>query len=208
MQTVALVGASEFNAEAFNFMNAEHHFDYVIAVDGGLAHVQELGITPNLVMGDFDSLGYVPKGLHVLQFPTDKDKSDMELAFERAKTLRAKTVFVFGGLGQRLDHTNSNLQLFARFSETGMLVTAFGMNEVIMLVTGPNSLEIPAQESGIVSVFAMNDICEGVFERGLKWELDGVALTNRTSLGLSNEFIGQAAQIGLSRGTLAIILPL
>ena len=208
MSTCALVGASDFNALHFREMADSGAFDYVIAVDGGLAHLEGIGVKPDMAMGDFDSLGYIPKGLRVAQFSRNKDESDMELALRRAKSMRYGDVFVYGGLGGRLDHTMANMQLFSYFSEQGMYVTAIDEASAVTFLTGPDTFELPASEAGTVSVFSMNDKSEGVFERGLKWELDDAALTNRTSLGLSNEFTGEAVMIGVESGTIAIFLPL
>ncbi|MCI2241751.1 thiamine diphosphokinase [Adlercreutzia faecimuris] len=207
MATCALVGASEFNAPRFLEMHAEGAFDYVIAVDGGLAHLEEAGVRADLAIGDFDSLGYVPRGLRVARFPVDKDKSDMELALDRALSQCYGEAYVFGALGGRLDHTLANLQLLASFSERGLYVTAVGLDQAVAFVTGPDVFELPAAEEGTVSVFAMNDACTGVFERGLRWSLDDFTMTNRTSRGLSNELQGEAVVIGVEEGTLAVFLP-
>ena len=208
MKTCALVGSSQFNAAHFQELDAAGVFDYVIAVDGGFASLEAIGRKPDMALGDFDSLGYVPKGLRVAQFSSHKDKSDMELALDRARSMRYDEVYVYGGLGRRLDHTLANLQLFALFSEKGLFVTAVDEDTSVVFITGPDTFEMPAVEAGTVSVFPMNDRAEGVFERGLAYELDDAVLTNRTSLGLSNELIGEAVMIGVEKGTIAIFLPL
>lgn len=208
MRTCALVGASDFNDEQFRLMDEAGMFDYVMAVDGGFAHLESIGRKPDMAIGDFDSLGYVPRGIRVVRRSQHKDESDMELALMRAKAQRFDAVYVFGGLGRRLDHTLANLQLFAKFTEKGISVTAIGDDSAATFLAGPDVLEAPARESGTVSVFAMNDECVGVFERGLEWELDDHTLTNRTSLGLSNEFKGEAIMIGVEQGTLVVFLPL
>lgn len=208
MKTCALVGSSQFNAAHFQELDAAGVFDYVIAVDGGFASLEAIGRKPDMAIGDFDSLGYVPKGLRVAQFSSHKDKSDMELALDRARSMRYDEVYVYGGLGRRLDHTLANLQLFALYSEKGLFVTAVDEDTSVVFITGPDTFEMPAVEAGTVSVFSMNDRAEGVFERGLAYELDDAVLTNRTSLGLSNELIGEAVMIGVEKGTIAIFLPL
>ncbi len=208
MKTCALVGSSQFNAAHFQELDAAGVFDYVIAVDGGFASLEAIGRKPDMALGDFDSLGYVPKGLRVAQFSSHKDKSDMELALDRARSMHYDEVYVYGGLGRRLDHTLANLQLFALFSEKGLFVTAVDEATSVVFITGPDTFEMPAVEAGTVSVFSMNDRAEGVFERGLAYELDDAVLTNRTSLGLSNELIGEAVMIGVEKGTIAIFLPL
>lgn len=207
MKACALVGASEFNAEHFQAMDAQNAFNYVIAVDAGLKHLESIGRTPDMALGDFDSLGYVPEGMRVARFSANKSKSDMDLALERARNMRYDEIFIYGALGGRLDHTLANLHLFAKYSEKGAIVNAIGVNEAATYVTGPDTYEMPAQESGTISVFSMSDEATGVFERGLAYELDDATLTNRSSLGLSNEFIGEPVLIGVESGTIVVIVP-
>lgn len=204
----ALVGAGDFNAEQFAQLHAAGAFDYVVAVDGGYAGLESIGVVPDMVLGDFDSLGFVPKGVRTSRFPTHKDKSDMELAFERVRSRRFDTVYAFGVLGGRLDHTLANIQVGARFSELGLSVFMVGADEILAFVTGPDAFEAEARPSGTVSVFALSDVCEGVFERGMEWELDDVTLTNRTSRGLSNELVGEPVMIGVETGTIVVFFPL
>lgn len=204
----ALVGAGDFNAEQFLEMSSAGLFDYVIAVDGGYASLEGIDVVPDMALGDFDSLGYIPKGVRTSRFPPHKDESDMELAFERAKSRRFDTVYAFGVLGGRLDHTIANMQVGARFSELGLSVFMVGEREVLAFVTGPDAFEAEARDGGTVSVFALSDTCEGVFERGMEWELDDVTLTSRTSRGLSNELIGEPVMVGVEKGTIVVFYPL
>ena len=208
MSTCALVAAADFNAEHFQKLDAAGAFDWVVAVDAGFAHLESIGRVPDLAIGDFDSLGYVPKCKRVSRFPADKDKSDLELAFDRVMMRRFEEVVVYGALSGRLDHTLANLQIFAGFSERGVYVTGIGDTFAVQLLTGPDVLDLPRLDSGIVSVFAAGDRATGIIERGLKWTLDDEVLTNRTSRGLSNEFIGEDAAIAVETGTLYIIVPL
>lgn len=207
MGVCVLVAASEFNAADFQARYDAGLFDYVIAVDGGFAHLEALGIKPDMALGDFDSLGYVPKCARVSRFPPDKDASDLELALKRAFALNYEEVVVYGALGGRLDHTIANIQIFARFSEEGQYVTAVGEAEALRCITGPDVLELEATE-GTVSVFSLSDCAHGVIETGMKYSLDDEDLTNRTSRGVSNELIGEPATIGVESGTLLVFYPL
>ena len=175
----------------------EGFFDFIIAVDGGFAPLDRLGVAPDMAIGDFDS------------HPVNKDASDMELALQRAANYRHTDIYVYGGIGGRLDHTLANLQLFAAYSERGFYVTGIAEGFAIRCVTGPDVFTLPDNvEKGTVSVFAANDRAEGVIERGLEYSLDDEPLTNRTSLGLSNELIGQEATIAVESGTLYVFYPL
>jgi thiamine pyrophosphokinase len=205
------VAAGDFNAEHFAAMHAAGVFDYVIAVDGGLRSLEEAGFgtdVVDVVVGDFDSLGYIPHNVRTLRYPPDKDASDTELALKRARSQRMRHVYVYGALGGRLDHTVSNLQTLAHESELGQHVTAIGDTHALVFLTGEDIFEAEARESGTVSVFSMSERARGVFIRGLKWELDDAELTNRVSRGLSNELKGEAVMIGVEEGTLLIFFPL
>lgn len=208
MKTCALIGASEFNEERFLALKDEGMFDVIIAVDGGYEYLKAIDVVPDMVMGDFDSLGYEPKDIRHVRFSAHKDKSDMELAIDRAKTLKCDSLYVFGALGGRLDHTFANLSIFAKASENGMAVCMVGLTEAIFFITGPDVFEAEAREEGTVSVFSATDVSSGVFERGMEWDLDDVVLDNRTSRGLSNQLKGEPVMIGVECGTLMIFFPL
>ena len=173
-----------------------------------LAHLESIGVVPDMAVGDFDSLGYVPKCRRVSRHPVKKDKTDMELAMEKALYWKQDDLYVYGGLSGRLDHTLANLQLFAKFSERGAYVTGIGEDFAVRALTGPDVYDLPALDEGIVSVIALNDRVEGVIETGLLYSMDDEPLTSRVSRGISNEFIGKPATIGVERGTVLVFHPL
>ena len=156
MSTCALVGAVDFNAGDFQARQAAGAFDFVIAVDAGFAHLEALGVEPDMAVGDFDSLGYVPKCRRVSRHPVKKDKSDMELAMEKAVMWEHEELMVYGALSGRLDHTLANLQLFAKFSERGLHVTGIGDGFAVRLLTGPDVFDLPeGLDAGTVSVLSL-----------------------------------------------------
>ena len=208
MGSCALVAASDFNGEDFLARHSEGAFDFVIAADAGYVHLEGIGIVPDLAIGDFDSLGYVPSSVPVLRHPVEKDSSDMELAMEHAAGQGFDELLVYGALGRRLDHSIANLQLFAAYSERGVKVTAIDPAVVLRLLTGPASFDIPASGPGTVSVFSACDQSLGVTEQGMKYSLEGATLTNRTSLGLSNELLDGPARVSVESGTLYVFYPL
>jgi len=205
--TCALVAASDFNGRHFAEQRSAGAFGAVIAVDGGYAHVEGAGCAPDAVIGDFDSLGYVPVGGAVVQHPTHKDASDLELALDYAAEQGYGHAIVYGALGGRLDHSVANLQMCARFAEQGMGVQLVGVDCVVDILVGPGTLDLPASR-GTVSVFSAVDESRGVTERGMEYPLENATLTNRTTLGLSNELIGQPASVSVEQGTLFIFQPM
>ena len=105
MNTCVIVCAGDFH-EWIRPLDAS---DYLLAADGGLAHLQAQDLTPDGILGDFDSLGYVPEGAQV--FPVEKDDTDSMLAIRRGLALGYRRFEIYGALdGKRLDHTIANLQ--------------------------------------------------------------------------------------------------
>lgn len=141
MTVCALVGAVDFNGEHFR----SQAFDYVVAVDGGYAHLETIEAVPDLVLGDFDSLGYVPDHPHVETHPTHKDASDIELAMERAVELGFDTLVVYGCLSGRLDHTYGMLQLVGKFSQCGCRVFAIGDTFAVTGLVGVGQRVVPEE---------------------------------------------------------------
>ena len=100
METCVIFCAGEFEKLLMDIGSG----DFVIAADGGLRHTQKLGLVPNEILGDFDSLGYVPQGANV--FPVEKDDTDAMLAVRRGLALGYRRFCLYGSLdGPRLDHT-------------------------------------------------------------------------------------------------------
>ena len=177
--------------------------DYVIAADGGLKHTRMLGITPEEIIGDFDSLGYTPPGATV--FPVEKDDTDAMLAVRRGLALGYREFILYGALeGPRLDHTVANfqtLQFLADRDAAGYLV---GKREIVTVVRN-GSIAFPAGKRGNLSVFCMGPDARGVTERGLYYSLDNGTLTAGFPLGASNHFTGEPAEISVKDGSLLII---
>ena len=177
--------------------------DYVIAADGGLRHTEKLGITPNEILGDFDSLGFTPMGASV--FPVEKDDTDAMLAVRRGLSLGYREFILYGSLdGPRLDHTVANFQTLQFLADHGAVGYLAG-NRAIVTVVKDGSVAFPPGKRGNVSVFCMGADAWGVTERGLYYGLENGTLTSGFPLGASNHFTGEPAQITVENGSLLII---
>ena len=177
--------------------------DYVIAADGGLRHTEKLGIAPNEILGDFDSLGFTPMGASV--FPVEKDDTDAMLAVRRGLSLGYREFILYGSLdGPRLDHTVANFQTLQFLADHGAVGYLAG-NRAIVTVVKDGSVAFPPGKRGNVSVFCMGADAWGVTERGLYYGLQNGTLTSGFPLGASNHFTGEPAQITVENGSLLII---
>ena len=208
MRTCAIVASMPFDYEALSDLISAGSIDFIIAADAGLVHLESLEIEPDLIVGDFDSLGYVPEGPEVVLHPVHKDESDLELALEEAAARKFDSAIVCGALGGRLDHTIAALHACARFAEAGMDIALIGDDALVKILVGPRTYRLPNIKEGTVSVFSAVDESRGVSEYGMEYPLEDATLGNRTSLGLSNELIGQPASVSVEKGTLYIIHPI
>ena len=161
--------------------------DFLIAADGGLAHMEKAGLIPNGILGDFDSLGYIPES--ALVFPVEKDDTDAMLAVRK---------------GLELDHTVANFQTLQFLADHGATGYLIGKDHIVTVVKNA-SISFPASASGILSVFCMGQDARGVTLQGLKYNVDDIVLTAGFPLGVSNHFTGNKAWITVTDGSLLVI---
>ena len=177
--------------------------DFVIAADGGLVHTEKLGIVPNEILGDFDSLGHVPEGANV--FPVEKDDTDAMLAVRRGLSLGYREFVLYGSLdGPRLDHAVANFQTLQFLADHGAVGYLAGIGCLVTVVKD-GSIVFSAGAEGTVSVFCMGKDAEGVTLKGLYYPLEDGTLTAGFPLGVSNHFTGKAAEITVKNGSLLVI---
>lgn len=177
--------------------------DIVIAADGGVKHTQTLGITPDIILGDFDSLGYVPQGSEL--HPVEKDDTDAMLAAKRGLALGCREFLFYGSLdGPRLDHTVANFQTLAYLADHGARGKLVGLRQQVTLLK-EGKMTFPKNAAGNISVFAFGEKAEGVTIRNLYYNLEKGSLTPAFPLGVSNHFIGEEAEVSVEKGRLLII---
>ena len=176
---------------------------FVIAADGGLRHTEKLGIIPNAVLGDFDSLGYTPEGANV--FPVEKDDTDAMLAVRLGLRQGCDEFLLYGSLdGPRLDHTVANFQTLQFLADHGAVGYLIG-NTTMVTVVKNGKITFPAGLSGTISVFCMGADAVGVTETGLFYGLENGTLTSGFPLGVSNHFTGEKAEISVENGSLLVL---
>lgn len=195
-----IVGAGDNSGTKFNKKENE----YVIAADGGLAVLENMGIIPDVIIGDFDSLGYNPKGDHVIKYAVEKDDTDMMLAIKYALDNGYNDLEIYGGTGGRFDHTIANIQTMLYASQHGASVKMIDSSYEYFVITD-SILELPPQKSATFSVFALGDIAEGIGIYGGKYELDDGLLSASNPMGVSNSYIGDKIRISVKKGSLLII---
>ncbi|MBE6933800.1 MAG: thiamine diphosphokinase [Ruminococcaceae bacterium] len=198
MGRCVIFGAAEFDS----LLVSVEKEDYLIAADGGVRHMEKTGLLPDCILGDFDSLGYVPEGAQV--FPAEKDDTDILLALRHGLSLGYRDFFIYGGLdGKRLDHTLANFQALAflrSHSARGYLV---GRDYLVTAISGETAV-FPADADGILSVFCMGADAT-VTISGMKYNAGQQKICADFPLGVSNHFIGTEGKITASAGTLLLL---
>ncbi len=177
---------------------------YCIAADKGLLQLRAHGVEPDLVVGDFDSLGYVPEARELLRHPVEKDDTDMMLAAREGLRRGFRDFILYGGLGGRLDHTLANVQTLAFLAAHGARGLLYGEGTAAALLEN-GALRFPASTRGTLSVFCFGDTAEGVTEMGLHYTLENAALTNAFPIGVSNAFCARESEVSVQKGKLLLL---
>ena len=173
--------------------------DYLLAADGGLLHLQKLNLAPHGIIGDFDSLGYIPTGAQV--FPVEKDDTDAMLAARKGLELGFREFLFYGSLdGKRLDHTIANFQTLQFLHDRGATAYLIG-KDYLVTVIGNETVEFPAEATGILSLFCLGPDAEGITLENLHYPLENGRLTSGFPLGVSNHFTGKSARITVEKGS-------
>ena len=179
--------------------------DFLIAADRGYDALRRAGIAPDLIMGDFDSLGYTPEGENVLPHSPIKDDTDLLLAIRWAMERGWRRFVIYGALGgNRLDQTVASFQTLRFLADHGAKGRLVGDGWNVALLQNA-ALRFPPAASGWLSLFVSGEEARGVTLRGLKYELTDAALTCGMPLGVSNEFLGCEARIAVADGALFVL---
>ena len=196
-----VVGAADFSR---GFKVAEG--DFVIAADGGYDRLLSMGIAPNLLIGDFDSVSaQLPTDVERLCYKVEKDETDMHLAFLEGMRRGYRSFRFFGGCGGRADHTMANYSLLLFAARQGALARLVGDDSESFVIEN-GSVRIKRGEWQGVSVFAFGADAENVNIRGLKYRASGVTLKMDFPLGVSNCFCDDEAEISVGKGALLVML--
>lgn len=180
--------------------------DYVIACDKGYEHAKNLNITPNLIVGDFDSYsGDLDINIEVIRSSSEKDDTDTLLAVKYALAKGFKDFILVGATKGRLDHQMANISTCAFIAAQGGLCQMVD-DETIIYAIKDTKLKLEKRSGYSVSVLSFTDISSGVTLNGLKYPLNNVIVSNLFPIGVSNEFVDDYATIEVKSGILIIVL--
>ena len=179
--------------------------DFIIAADGGTRHALALGLTPNIIIGDLDSLNVerLTFNAEIIQSPADKNETDLELAIQHALTLNPEQIIIAAALGGRLDQTLANIALVSNVQRsTSNVRLDDGIEEVFFC---HEQTQIKGASGDIVSLIPWQGEVTGIVTTGLKWPLQNEILYPQKTRGISNEMMNDTATIQIKSGLLLII---
>lgn len=188
--------------------------DLSIAVDGGYEYCQLLGIKPDFILGDFDSVGeaagkeldklWEKEPDKIIRIPVVKDDTDMLAALKLGLKEGYQNFQIYAGVGGRLEHTLANIQCLLFLKEhacTGYMIDGTGM----ILVAKEETVSFREGLEGYLSVFSLGEKAVVSIE-GMKYCLDCHEITNSFPIGISNEFIKEKGTITVHQGAVVIII--
>ncbi len=186
-------------------LTADFTPDFILCADGGYDHAKAAGITPDLLIGDLDSISAASDPeIEKIVFPSEKDDTDTGLCLQAAIDRGCRDILIAGGLGGRLDHTISNIQLIVGKSHLADRITIKDKNNTCTVLNS-SSITLPRCENQYVSVFSMSDMSYGVSETGVKYPLDKADLPIGSTLGTSNEIIDASGTFSVENGIILVI---
>jgi len=182
----------------------------IIAADGGARHALAVGLTPQLVIGDFDSLSadeladLRTHGAVIQRHPAHKDETDLELTLLEAVKQGADPIRVIGGIGDRLDQTFGNVYLMALPAVRGVDVRLVSGKQTAWLAY-PGVVTVAGQHGDTLSLLPVGGAVDGLVTDGLEYPLNGEALDFGPARGVSNVLLHDAAHIRFASGVLLLI---
>jgi len=204
MKALIIASGNEPRGKAKELVHGS--WDLIICADGGAEHALHLAVTPDLIVGDFDSLPaeiletYEKSGVSCIRLPREKDFTDMEFAIEQALERGAKNITIAGADGGEFDHELANYFLMAKFAE---------QDREIRIITSEYEACVFCQAKILTghigdkfSLLALSPLVEGVTIRGAKYEVENLLLPFGSSRAVRNEFLQTRVEITIAAGRL------
>lgn len=186
------------------------YFDMVICCDGGIRHLSVLGLEPDLIVGDFDSVDYTlfdkykSKGVPIKTFPIIKNETDTELAVNTAIELRAEQVSLIGALGSRWDHSYANVMLLVKLVK--MNIDAEILHSHNHIYVSDEKFTFYSKPGQIISLLPLSENVVIHSAKGLQYPIVNQEMPLDTPYGISNIFLEENVEVIIKSGWLMAVL--
>lgn len=182
------------------------NFEYVICADGGLEKAEQLGILPDAILGDFDSVNsevlrkYQLLNVEIKKFPPEKDFTDTEISIKFAAEKGYKNIILISAVGSRLDHSVANIMLLEKYLDQGINIEIIDNNNKIQIISDNTDLLLERKKNCFVSIVPLTDIISGLTLEGFKYPLDEMTVKRGSALCVSNEIVSSNGRVLLEKG--------
>ncbi|ONI38881.1 thiamine diphosphokinase [Candidatus Epulonipiscium fishelsonii] len=206
MKVAILVNGSY---DDYKFCDDINKNNYIICADNGLSHAKKLGILPNIILGDFDSVDpdilkyFENKNIEIIRFIAEKDETDTELALHHAFKIGATDITIYGGIGTRFDHSLANVHLLYQALQNGVVARLKNKHNIITLID--KQIEITGNVNDLVSLIPFTPEVSGVTTTNLAYKLKMGQFVQGKPYGISNYMTSPTACIKIEQGLLLII---
>lgn len=179
-------------------------WDFIICADGGARHLEILGLNPNLLVGDFDSISpqllkkYEELGTSILKYPSQKDWTDTQLAVDIAIDKGAGVVDIIGALGNRWDHSYANVMLLYRLEKRGISARILNSNSTLLM--SKDILEIKGRIGQVLSLLPFGGDVFIKSSHGLAYPIEDLNMTMDCPMGVSNVLERENARVKVKSG--------
>ncbi len=181
----------------------------IICCDGGVRHLQQTEIKPDVIIGDMDSIdpaqlaNYSEQGVKIIKYPVGKDFTDTELALDYAIKLKPEAIYIWAALGGRLDHALSNVFLLEK--DEVVSIKTYLIDEYCEAFLLNGNVSFSKSLGQTVSLIALSPQVEGITLRGFQYPLDDAILSMGESHGVSNIIKEDYATVSVRSGNLLVI---
>ena len=207
-----IVSGGSLNKEFVTKVVGQGRYDRILAADSGMNALYAAAVTPDIIIGDFDSadkkiLAFFQqnKEIDFCTLNPEKDDTDTEFAIRESIRRGADSITIIGGTGTRLDHVLGNISLLGIGLEEGVRMELLDAHNRICMIDHSVTLKKKEQYGNYLSLIPYNGNVTGVTLKGLKYPLHDYTMGGFNSLGISNEIVDHEASIELTSGQLLVI---
>lgn len=204
-----IISGGELNSNFLKEFIKNNNINNIIAVDKGLEALDENGILPNYIVGDFDSinknvLSKYENNAEVIKLNPEKDFSDTHMALKLAIKIKSTSIYILGAMGKRIDHALANIHILKEALDNNIECKILDSNNEIQLIT-TGKYKVGNFGYKYVSLIPLTTKVEGITLTGFKYPLNNATLEIGHSIGVSNELIKDIATIEIKSGILIFI---
>jgi thiamine pyrophosphokinase len=206
---IIIISGGEIELDPVFYKRFVNEGDYIICADSGTDNALKVGINPDIIVGDMDSINpqtlteITNRNIEIHKYNPEKDFSDTEIAIQYAMTMNINEIIIFGAIGDRLDHTLSNIHLIKTCLEKGYNAKIVNKKNEVSLIN--DSIYIDGKKGDLVSLIPLTEEVEGVITDGLYYPLKDETLFLGSTRGNSNVMIDDKAIVKIKSGLLLVI---